>query len=161
MVSGECDPGENNRRRPREYGQPNESEDEISDISDDDDDEYSGGEEDSDDEIEIPDDPAHEARMQILRLENAALREQSRQQEQILASMQDRTEQMRYRNEQIKAEVARLKNLARERGSGATSAEGANGCKQYRETNNDEKKRGGDDEDQDQSGASVAQSKLC
>ena len=161
MVSGECDPGENNRRRPREYGQPNESEDEISDIGDDDDDEYSGGEDDSDDELEVPDDPAHEARMQILRSENATLLEQSRQQEQVLALMQDRTEQMRYHHEQIKVEMARLKNLAKEREGGATSAAGANGCKQYRETDNDKKKRGGDDEDQDQSGASVAQAKIC
>ena len=42
MVAGECDPSENNRRRPREYGRPDESEEEISDISDDDDDDYSG-----------------------------------------------------------------------------------------------------------------------
>ena len=161
MVSGECDPGENNRRRPREYGQPNESEDEISDISDDDDDEYSGGEDDSDDELEVPDDPAHEARMLILRSENAALLEQSRQQEQVLAFMQDRTEQMRHHNEQIKIEVARLKNLAKKREGGATSGAGANGCKQFREGNDDKKKRGGDDEDQEQSGASMEEAKIC
>ena len=38
MVSGECDPSENGGRRPREYGRPNDSEEDISDISDDDDD---------------------------------------------------------------------------------------------------------------------------
>ena len=161
MVSGECDPSENNRRRPREYGRPDESEEELSDISDDDDDDYSGGEDDSDDDLEIPDDPAHEARMQILRSENAALLEQSRQQEQVLAFMQERTERMRYHNEQIKIEMARLKNLAKEREDGTASAVGANGCKQFREGDNDKKKRGGDDEDQEQSGASTAEAKIC
>ena len=161
MVSGECDPSENNRRRPREYGRPNESEEELSDISDDDDDEYSEGEDDSDDDLEIPDDPAHEARMQILRSENAALLEQSRQQEQVLAVMQERTEQMKHQIEQLKIEKARLKNLAKDREGGTTSAAGANGCKQFQEGDNDKKKRGGDDEDQEQSGASTAEPKVC
>ena len=129
MVAGECDPSENNRRRPREYGRPNESEEELSDISDDDDDVYSEGEDDSDDDLEIPDDPAHEARMQILRSENAALLEQSRQQEQVLAVMQERTEQMKHDIEQLKIERARLKNLAKDREGGTMSAAGANGCK--------------------------------
>ena len=75
--------------------------------------------------------------------------------------MQDRTEQMRHHNEQIKIEMARLKNLAKEREGGATSAAGANGCKQFRESDNDKKKRGGDDEDQEQSGASTAEAKVC
>ena len=161
MVSRECDPGENNRSRPREYGRPDESGGEGSDISDDDDDNYSGGEDDSDDELEVPDDPAHEARMQILRQENAVLIEQSRQQEQILAFMQDRTERMRHHNEQIKIEVTRLKNLAKKREGGATDGAGANGCKQFREGNDDKKKRGGDDEDQEQSGTSMEEAKIC
>ena len=161
MVAGECDPSENNRRRPREYGRPDESEEEISDISDDDDDDYSGGDDDSDDDLEIPDDPAHEARMQILRSENAALLEQSRQQEQVLAVMQERTEQMKHDIEQLKIEKARLKNLAKDREGGTTSAAGANGCKQFQEGDNDKKKRSGDDEDQEQSGASTAEPKVC
>ena len=162
MVSGECDPSENNGRRPREYGRPNESEEELSDISDDDDDDvYSEGEDDSDDDLEIPDDPAHEARMQILRAENAALVEQSRQQEEVLAAMHERTEKMKHDIEQLKIERARLKNLGKDREGGSMSAADVNGCKQFREGDNDKKKRGGDDEDQEQSGALTAERKVC
>ena len=161
MVAGECDPSNNGGRRPRGDGRPNDSEEEVSDISDDDDVDEFSDEDDSDDDLEIPDDPAHEARMQILRTENAALLEQSRQQEQVLAFMQERTERMRYHNEQIKIEMARLKNLAKEREDGTASATGANGCKQFREGDNDKKKRGGDDEDQEQSGASTAAPIVC
>ena len=161
MVSEERDPERNNRRRPRAHGQPDGSDDEGGDIDDEDTDDYSEGEDDSDDELEIPDDPAHTARMQILRSENAALLEQSRQQEQVLAFMQERTERMRYHNEQIKIEMARLKNLAKEREGGTASAAGANGCKQFREGDDDKKKRGGDDEDQEQSGASTAEARVC
>ena len=156
MVAGECDPSENNRRRPREYGRPDESEEELSDISDDDDvDEYSEGEDDSDDDLEIPDDPEHEARMEILRAENAALVEQSRQQEEVLAAMHERTEKMKHDIEQLKIERARLKNLGKNCEGGSTTASDANGCKQFKESDNDKKKRGGDDEDQEQSGASA------
>ena len=161
MVSGECDPSENNRRRPREYGRPDESEEELSDISDDDDDDYSGGEDDSDDDLEIPDDPAHEARMQILRSENAALVEEARQWEQVLVDMQDRTERMRYHTARVQEEIDRLKALAKEREKEATNAAGANGCRPYQEYDNNKRKRGGDDKDQDRSGASLVQSKKC
>ena len=156
MVSGECDPSENGGRRPREYGRPNDSEEELSDISDDDDvDEYSD-EDDSDDDLEIPDDPEHEARMVLLRAENAALVEQSRQQEEILAAMNERTEKMKQDIEQLKVKRAEWRKiLGKDDEGGNPTASDTNGCKQFKEGDNDKKKRGGDDEDQEQSGASA------
>ena len=157
MVSGECDPSENGGRRPREYGRPNDSEEDISDISDDDDDyEYSEGEDDSDDDLEIPDDPEHEARMVLLRAENAALVEQSRQQEEVLAAMHERTEKMKQDIEQLKVKRAEWRKILGKDGEGGnTTASDANTCKQFKEADNDKKKRGGDDEDQEQSVASA------
>ena len=161
MVSQERDPEQNDRRRPRAYGQPNESEDENSDIDDESVDEYSEGEDDSDDEIEIPDDPAHTARMQILRAENAALVEEARRQGQVLVDMQERTERMRHCTARVREEVDRLKALSREREREAAIAAGANGCRPYQDLGNDKREQGGDDSDQDHSGASVVQSKKC
>ena len=156
MVAGECDPSNNGGRRPREYGRPNESEGELSDISDDDDvDEYSD-EDDSDDDLEIPDDPEHEARMVLLRAENAALVEQSRQQEEILAAMNERTEKLKQDIERMKVKRAEWRKILGKDGEGGnTTASDANACKQFKEADNDKKKRGGDDEDQEQSGASA------
>ena len=161
MVSQERDPERNNRRRPRTHGQPSESEDEGSDIDDEDIDEYSEGEDDSDDELEIPDDPAHTARMQILRAENAALEEEARQRGQVLVDMQERTERMRYHTARVREEVDRLKALSREREKEATNAAGANGCRPYQDLGTDRREQGGDDKDQDRSGASLVQSKKC
>ena len=156
MVAGECDPSNNGGRRPREYGRPNDSEEEVSDISDDDDIDEFSDEDDSDDDLEIPDNPEHEARMVLLRAENAALIEESRRQEEILAAMNENTEKLKQDIELMKAKRAEWRRILGKDGEGGnTTASDATACKQFKEADNDKKKRDGDDGDQDQNVASA------
>ena len=161
MVSEERDPERNNRRRPRAHGQPDGSDDGGGDIDDEDTDDYSEGEDDSDDELEIPDDPAHTARMAILRAENAALEEEAHQRNQILVDMQERTELMREHTARVREDVDRLKALGREREREATNAAGANECRPYQDHDPNKREQGGDDKDQGHSSTSLDQSKKC
>ena len=161
MVSEEQDPERNNRRRPRAHGQSDGSDDEGNDIDDEDIDDYSEDEDDSEEEFEIPDDPAHEARMAILRAENAALEEEAHQRNQVLADMQERTELMREHTARVREELDRLKALGREREKDATNAAGANECRPHQDFDPHKREHGGDDKDQDHSSASLDQSTKC
>jgi len=86
MPPRQRDPEDNDRRRPRAFRHPEGSDgedliDDNNDIDDDDDDE----DEDSDDEeLELPPDPAHEARMAALRAENAQLLRQREAEDRLL-----------------------------------------------------------------------------
>ena len=108
MVLEECDPEDNDRRRPRALRQSEGSDgedlvDDDDDISDDDD-----SDEDSDDEeLEIPDDPAHEARVAVLRAENALLMSIVDEQNQVLAEMDERTRQIQEATAQRREELNR------------------------------------------------------
>ena len=91
MPPRERDPDQN-QRRPRAFRHPEGSDgedlvDDDEDIDDDDEDD-----DDSDDEdIEIPPDPAHEARMAALRAENAELMASLAEQDRVIAEMAEET----------------------------------------------------------------------
>ena len=158
MVLEERDSEENDRRRPRVRGQSKGTDDE--DLVDDDDDigDHSGDEDDSEEELQIPDDPAHEARMAVLLAENSHLEEEVQRQNQILADMNERTELILEHTARVREEVDRLKALGKQREKDAKNAASTNECKPQRDPNPHKREHGGDDEDQDHSGASSAQS---
>jgi len=87
MAPRERDPEDNDRRRPRAFRHPegSDGEDLVDDDDDIDDDDDDDDDEDSDDEeLEIPPDPAHEARMAALRAENAELLRQREAEDRLL-----------------------------------------------------------------------------
>ena len=132
MGSEEHDPEQNDRRRPRVNRQSEGSDgdlvddDDASDASD-----YSEDGDSDDEEIEIPDNPAHLARMAVLRAEQAALQEEAQRQNQSLIDYSAVAAQMREHVTRVQEEVDRLKALAKEQGKGATGAAGNDGCKPY------------------------------
>ena len=165
MVSEERDPEKHNQGRPRVRNQSEGSDEgDQDDIVDDDVDDYSEDGEDSEEELEIPDDPAHEARMQILRAENVMLVEESRRQEQELAVMRERTERIREGSAELRREMERLKAL-RALGKGdekdATNATDADGSGPTRDFALRKRDHGGNDEDRGQGGGPSSQSMKC
>ena len=110
-----------------------ESEDDLeSDISDDDDD---SEENDSSDEsdLEIPPDPIHEERMANLRRENAFLLRVTTEQNEILAQMRQRTEEIQAAIAQRQGELEELREIRRRRAQGAEAKKKAEKGKQGRE----------------------------
>ena len=84
MGPRERDPEDNDRRRPKAFGQPEGHDDEDPggvDGGDGDDDE---GEDSDEEEIEVPPDPIHEARLAALRAENAQLLRQREVEDRLL-----------------------------------------------------------------------------
>ena len=81
--------------------------DDDEDIDDDDEDD-----DDSDNEdIEIPPDPAHEARMAELRLENARVMEIVRQQDKVIEAMKKRTHDIIRATEAKRKELEELRSV--------------------------------------------------
>ena len=119
MVCEEHDP-DSDRRRPRAFGLADGSDGEglDGDDGDDDDDDVggSGGDGSSDEEeIEIPPDPSHEARMAILREQNAQLLAVVDAQEVVLSQMAERTREIQQATAQRQEELNQLRAAREQR----------------------------------------------
>ena len=109
-----------------------ESEDELeSDISDhDDDSEENDSSDESDLDLEIPPDPIHEERMANLRRENEFLLRVTAEQNEVLALMRQRTEEIQAAIARRQGELEELREIRRRRAQGAEAKKKAEKGKQ-------------------------------
>jgi hypothetical protein len=140
MVAGNFD--QNDGRKPRQNIQSEES-DSDGDIVDDDDVIRSEDEDSDEEELEIPDDPAHLARMAILRSEHDALQEQFERRSQEWIVVSGKAARMEECLTAIRGVINRVKTRGEEEKKKATGADGGGGCKPQRDFNPGE---GRDDE---------------
>ena len=145
MVAGNFD--QNDGRKPRQNIQSEES-DSDGDIVDDDDVIRSEDEDSDEEELEIPDDPAHLARMAILRSEHEALQEQFQRRSQELVVVSGKAAQMEEHLIAIRGVINRMKARKEEGEKKATGADGDGGCRPQRDFDPCKKKDDEGDKDQ-------------
>ena len=127
MPPRERDP-EQNQRRPRPFRHPegSDGEDLVDDDEDIDDDDDDDDDHTDDEEIEVPPDPAHEARLAALRAENAELMAELAEQDRAIAETAENTRRMMEAIERRREELIRLRAARELREREALEAANAN-----------------------------------